>query len=78
LTAPADRMVAIPGPGPKKGGPLFPWLSTVDPAYENVVWANKGKAAASKMINLQKEFPGVIFTPQIGSAQMHRDRKSVV
>ena len=77
LTAPADRMVAIPGPGSKKGGPLFPWLSTVDPAYENVVWANKGKAAASKMINLQKEFPGVIFTPQIGSAQMHRSNQVV-
>lgn len=75
LTPAADRMVALPGRGREKGGPLFPWLSTVDPNYEGIVWANKGRGATSKMINAAADNPGLIFTPQIGAPEMHRSNQ---
>ena len=75
LTPAADRMIALPGRGREKGGPLFPWLSTVDPNYEGIVWANKGRSATSKMINAAADNPGLIWTPQIGAPEMHRSNQ---
>ena len=75
LTPAADRMIAIPGRSREKGGPLFSWLSTVDPDYAGWVWANKGPGATSKMINAAAENPGLIFTPQIGAPEMHRSNQ---
>lgn len=76
-TSVADRMIVRPGTSKEKGGSMFPWLSTVDPNYEGTVWANKGAGAASRMINTAKENEGVIFTPQIGSPEMHRSNQVV-
>lgn len=71
----ADRMVARPGRSREKGGPMFPWLSTVDPEYEGWVWANKGKGKSTQMIRMAEENPGLIFTPQFGDAEMHRSNQ---
>jgi hypothetical protein len=76
-TSVADRMIVRPGTSKEKGGSMFPWLSTVDPNYDGMVWANKGAGAASRMINTAKESEGVIFTPQIGSPEMHRSNQVV-
>lgn len=71
----ADRMIARPGKSREKGGPMFSWLSTVDPNYEGWVWANKGKAKSSQMIGMAKENPGLIFAPQFGTSDMHRSNQ---
>jgi hypothetical protein len=71
----ADRMVARPGRSREKGGPMFPWLSTVDPKYAGSVWANKGKGKSTQMIGMAEDNPGLIFTPQIGSPEMHRSNQ---
>jgi hypothetical protein len=76
-TSVADRMIVRPGTSKEKGGSMFSWLSTVDPNYDKTVWANKGAGAASRMINTAKENEGVIFTPQIGSPEMHRSNQVV-
>jgi hypothetical protein len=75
LTPPADRMIARPGRSREKGGPMFPWLSLVDPRYAEWVWANKGKGASTKMVNMAANNPGLIFTPQVGSTDMHRSNQ---
>ena len=71
----ADRMVARPGRSREKGGPMFPWLSTVDPDYAGWVWANKGKGKSTQMIRMADENPGLIFTPQFGDSEMHRSNQ---
>jgi hypothetical protein len=71
----ADRMVARPGRSREKGGPMFSWLSTVDPDYAGWVWANKGKGKSTQMIRMADENPGLIFTPQFGDPEMHRSNQ---
>jgi hypothetical protein len=71
----ADRMIARPGRSKEKGGPMFPWLSTVDPKYEGWVWANKGKSKSTQMIGEAEKNPGLIFTPQFGTPEMHRSNQ---
>jgi hypothetical protein len=73
----SDRLITRLGRSKEKGGARFSTLSTVDPAYAGSVWGSGNANAASALANMQRDYPGIIIAPRVGTAEMHRSSTGV-
>jgi len=73
----SDRLITRLGRSKEKGGARFSTLSTVDPAYAGSVWGSGNANAASGLANMQRDYPGIIIAPRVGTAEMHRSSTGV-